>query len=1140
MRKGNRKENGRRDMSLRKELVYLLIIALVLGMFNFNWAGVRNAVGINGNAAADELYIVEAKEAEDEDFLDEDEFYDDDYGYDEVYGAFDDAGEEVVFGEEDIYSGTDESGDGFEEDVYDDEWDDDYDDIDDDYDDIDDEDYDDADDEAFDDEDDYDEDWDEDDEDDWDDEDDADEEYEDSEDAYGEMPAGVLYQESENGVRVRADFDEDVFPAGAYMELTDISRSEALEAAGDVVDNAVDAAGVDIAFFSEGGEEIESEDDGEVRVILSLAEPLAKGSGQTVVHVGDDGGATELSDEEVIASSYKSVVFTATEFSLYLVVATEKTVEVVTPSAVSPSKTVTASVVFSSTPIGLVEGTNKTLSVKFKSEAEITSVNWTENSNGEIVKGTKNDDNTYTIEAVKAGSAKITATVADGDNVFIAEMDVTVADISISPSKVSMEKIGDTQELTVNVSGVSVSKYEWTYNNKYVSMTGTSSDKCTITAKAVGNTEVTVAVTDTNRNKYTQVCPVDITTVAVTGVTVTPSVIEVKRRNTSILTATVAPEDATNKTVSWTSNNESVATVDKNGKVTAVVPGAAKITATTENGGKTGDCNVTVTGIVLDNASASMSKGSKLSLSPMTKVPSAAGSSEVKWSSSDAGVATVTDSGEVTAVAKGQTDITATLYVDGEVYDSATRTVTVTDTIVPVTGVTVSPTALSLKKGDETMLSATVSPATATNQNVVWESSNTSVATVSEKGIVKAMAEGTATIKAIADENNAVNGTCTVTVMDSVDTVKVTSVELDRSKLSLEKDDAKMLTATVLPSNATNQNVNWSSSNTSVAWVDQSGRVSAVGVGEAKITVTSAADSSISDTCTVTVWTSYQVTTSDSRSDKTATVEAVGVSGADDENMRLIISDITASDKTKLQNLISGNALSYSVAPYFFELDLVDENNNKVSNDDFGACLVTMKLPSGMSASGDVQVVSVTGGGTLDTLLSRTGTIGGVANCVQFRADHFSPFAILYAAKSSGTGSSPSGSGYNSGSSNGSTVRYVYVDDDDDDDDDDSSSGGDSYTPDIKQVRWWGADKSTFYWAEKKAVTGYRLQYSTDAGFKKSKTKAINSKKKNVTVTGMEKNKKYYVRVRAYKKSADGKTTTWKSWSHRVIVKRKH
>ena len=108
-----------------------------------------------------------------------------------------------------------------------------------------------------------------------------------------------------------------------------------------------------------------------------------------------------------------------------------------------------------------------------------------------------------------------------------------------------------------------------------------------------------------------------------------------------------------------------------------------------------------------------------------------------------------------------------------------------------------------------------------------------------------------------------------------------------------------------------------------------------------------------------------------------------------------------------------------------------------------------------------------------------------------------------------------------------------YDDEDDDDDDDEIE---DESEPVLRKVRWWGTDKSTFYWRENEKMDGYKLQYSTHPKFKKEKTKAVLSKVKKVTIKDIEKNRKYYVRVRAYE-DIDGEKY-WSPWSHRIIVKR--
>ena len=164
----------------------------------------------------------------------------------------------------------------------------------------------------------------------------------------------------------------------------------------------------------------------------------------------------------------------------------------------------------------------------------------------------------------------------------------------------------------------------------------------------------------------------------------------------------------------------------------------------------------------------------------------------------------------------------------------------------PVTGVSLSNSSISLKTGESYTLTATVSPSNATNKNVSWSSSDTSVATVSG-GTVRAVGPGTATITCTSSANSSCRATCSVTV-----TQPVTGVYLSSSSLSMKTGESYTLTATVSPSNASNKNVYWSSSDTSVATVS-GGTVRAIGPGTATITCTSSENGNYRATCTVTV-----------------------------------------------------------------------------------------------------------------------------------------------------------------------------------------------------------------------------------------------------------------------------------------------
>ncbi len=166
---------------------------------------------------------------------------------------------------------------------------------------------------------------------------------------------------------------------------------------------------------------------------------------------------------------------------------------------------------------------------------------------------------------------------------------------------------------------------------------------------------------------------------------------------------------------------------------------------------------------------------------------------------------------------------------------------------VNVTNITLSSESISLVEGDSETLTATVSPSNATNKNVIWKSSNTSVATVSN-GKVTALKAGTATITVTTDDGGK-TAACQVTVNARI--YNVESVSLDKTSITLTEGDSETLTATVSPSNATNKNVIWKSSNTSVATVNN-GVVTALKAGTATITVTTE-DGGKTATCQVTV-----------------------------------------------------------------------------------------------------------------------------------------------------------------------------------------------------------------------------------------------------------------------------------------------
>ena len=347
--------------------------------------------------------------------------------------------------------------------------------------------------------------------------------------------------------------------------------------------------------------------------------------------------------------------------------------------------------------------------------------------------------------------------------------------------------------------------------------------------------------------------PVKPPVITVTGVSLSKTTLSLTVGGKETLTVTINPADATNKSVTWSSDNTAVVTVNATtGEVTAVAAGTAKITVTSADGSKVATCTVTITidvsGVTLNKTTASLTVGAKETL-VATVAPTTATNKTITWSSDNTAIATVNSStGEVTAVAAGTAKITATTVSGSK---TASCTVTVTAATVAVTGVTLNKTAISLVAGTKETLTATVAPTNATTKTVTWSSDNTAIATVnSSTGEVTAVAVGSAKITATTVSGSK-TASCTVAVTAA--TVAVTGVTLNKTTTSLTVGAKETLTATVAPTNATNKTVTWSSDNTAIATVNSStGEVTAVAVGSAKITATTVSGGKTAS-CIVTV-----------------------------------------------------------------------------------------------------------------------------------------------------------------------------------------------------------------------------------------------------------------------------------------------
>ncbi|MDD5672792.1 MAG: Ig-like domain-containing protein [Chitinivibrionales bacterium] len=437
--------------------------------------------------------------------------------------------------------------------------------------------------------------------------------------------------------------------------------------------------------------------------------------------------------------------------------------------------------------------------------------------------------------------------------------------------------------------------------------------------------------------------------VAVTGVSVSPTSASITVGATQQLTATVSPANATNQAVSFSSSNSAIASVNGNGVVSGVAAGSATITVTTQDGNKTATSAITVTAIV-PPAGGSITWGTPMNITGDADI-STNGTLvyAYNWSGSNqtingvtfTGTSSIGNAGNIVlaggtgtvqlyqpfqqpatglsspylamlnnfpGVQSPGNSFTVTLqnltvgnsyavqlwsnisyyfgaqtetytsgntaslkpqvnnggnsnygqYVIGTFTANTTsQTITVNTSSgygypgavlcgiqvrsmsgggnVPVTGVSVNPTSATLNVGATQQLTATVSPANATNKSVSWSSSNTGIASVNASGLVTGVAAGSATIT-VTTQDGGKTASSAITITST--TVPVTGVSVSPSSATITAGATQQLTATVSPSNATNKNVSWSSSAIAVASVNSSGLVTGISAGSATITVT--------------------------------------------------------------------------------------------------------------------------------------------------------------------------------------------------------------------------------------------------------------------------------------------------------------
>lgn len=508
-------------------------------------------------------------------------------------------------------------------------------------------------------------------------------------------------------------------------------------------------------------------------------------------------------------------------------------------------------------PKSLIEGNTATLTATPKpSNASNKAVSWASGNTSILTV-----DSSGNIKGIAPGQATVTATAQDGSK----KSATTTIRVGKQVTGLSLNKTSHTAYTTDSPlqlvataapSDCADPSVTWSSSNSNVVkvsdsgvVTFVKAGTAVVTCKSNSNSAVSASCSFTVK-QYAQ------------GVTVSADLAPIPVGSTKQLTATVTPADTTSKALTWSSSNTAVATVDANGKVTAVSSGTATITATAADRGTVkgsfgilaitpeAEPGAPVQSVALASSTLTLHTADKTDTAlTATVVPQNDVGRKLHWLSSNPAAATVDANGNVHPVAPGTTTILVCSASDPSRYDTCAVTV-----LQSVEGLRITTDSDTVALGKTLQLNAVITPENAANKTLTWTSSDSSIASVSSAGKVTGIKDGKVTITAAATDGSGISATIKLTI-GNPPPIPVSSITLDCTKIEDYTNAAcgYELSATVLPEDADDLTVRWSSTNTDVATVDQTGFVTLVGPGTAQIRCTSVYTPTVYGTCSVTV-----------------------------------------------------------------------------------------------------------------------------------------------------------------------------------------------------------------------------------------------------------------------------------------------
>ena len=581
------------------------------------------------------------------------------------------------------------------------------------------------------------------------------------------------------------------------------------------------------------------------------------------------------------------------------------------------------------------------------------------------------------ITAKKAGICSVTVQSVSNPNAT-ASVTVRVTDpyapapesIELSHRMIYFDIPGETSTVTANIAPDSVAdkRIIWTSSDENIAtvdengnITSVGKGKCTIIAKAASNDAVTAEIT---------VEVLEDEKIGVESIDLSRHIVHLEYIGQQyIVSANLLPENAFNKKINWVSSNSKVASVDQNGTITAQSAGTCIITAVSDDNPNVRSTvsievsdneiipaeKITVSETELKFNSVNDTKQLSAEISPENSTQK-----NIIWQSSDETIAAVDTNGLVTAKGSGSCKIIAVNEDNSNISAEVSVTVTDGNEDNKVKEITLTEKSLNLVAGGESkQVYAVITPSTASNQEAIWQTSDSGIAAVSENGLITPMGAGTCTITVTSKDNPDVKASLTVNVTAENSTSSViTGITLSKTTMNLTVGQKDISWVTMTPTTAPEslKGEIWTSSNTAVATVDGYGNVTAVGVGTCTITVTSSNNRNVSAKITVNVTgnTSSQIT------GITLSKYAMNLTVGQRDISWVTMTPTTAPETAKGEIWTSSNTAVATVDGY-----------GNVTAVGIGTCTITVTSSNNRNVSANITV-NVTGNSTSSVITGIT------------------------------------------------------------------------------------------------------------------------------------------------------------------------